>query len=212
MTSGRTNFNSWMAVQSKSRFQAGSLKKGSDWQKKGRQHRNEEIDEGQSCAKQSCPLLITIQPDEPQVTPLKSPRGGSLFSVTPRVRSSRRAFNEPPDRTRIQACLSSSSRCCPHFSCKTLRRGAQMSSTRWTAPTDATRSGAAARSGAHGRSWMTAAVARSVQPGEGSTATAQCPACTGWSADRDYFVSSIRMRTIMETNMGSAKVCWHSAL
>lgn len=34
MTSGRTNFNSWMAVQSKSRFQAGSLKKGSDWQKR----------------------------------------------------------------------------------------------------------------------------------------------------------------------------------
>lgn len=67
MTSGHTDFNSWMAVQSKSHFHAGSLNRGltDKKKKKGRQHRNEEIDEGKSCAKQSCPLLITIQPDEP---------------------------------------------------------------------------------------------------------------------------------------------------
>lgn len=99
MTSGHTNFNSWMAVQSKSHFQAGSLKKGPDWQKKkkkkkGRQHRNEEIDEGKSCAKQSCSSLITIQPDEPQVTPLKSSRGAPLLRLSPE-KESERADSQP---------------------------------------------------------------------------------------------------------------------
>lgn len=117
----------------------------------------------------------------------------------------RSAFQRgPPSCT--QWCPFSSSRSCPHFSCAMLRRGEPVSSTRWTARTDATRSGAAGRSGAHAPSWMTAAVARSVRPAEGSTATARCPACTGWSAGRDYSASSTRMRTTTETNMASAKV------
>lgn len=89
MTSGHTHFNSWMAVQSKSHFQAGFLKRGLT-DKKERQHRNEEIDEGKSCAKQSCPSLITMQPDEPQVTPLKSPGRGPLLcrSLIPKTDSS----------------------------------------------------------------------------------------------------------------------------
>lgn len=82
MTSGGIHFNSWMELQRKSHFQAGFLKtgpnakggKGGGW--------NEEIDGGKSCAKQSCSLLITLQPDEPPVTPLRSPRGGLLLSVS----------------------------------------------------------------------------------------------------------------------------------
>lgn len=75
---------------------------------------------------------------------------------------------------------------------------------RWTQPI-ITRSGAAGRSAAHGPCWMTAAVARSAPPAEGSTATARCPACTGWSADRGYSASSTRMRTITGTSTASAK-------
>ena len=225
MTSGHTNFNSWMAVQSKSHFQAGSLKKGPDWQKKkkrkekrkkkGRQHRNEEIDEGKSCAKQSCSSLITIQPDEPQVTPLKSSRGAPLLRLSPQKTiqaNSQPAFQPAaPLPTASQSCLFSSSLCCPHFWCGMPRRGAPMSSTRWTARTDATRSGAAGRSAAHGPSWTTAAVVRSVRRAEGSTATAPCRGCTGWSADRAYSASSTRTRTITGTNTGSAKVRSHAA-
>lgn len=159
---------------------------------------------GKSCSKQSCSLLITLQPDEPPVTPLKPPRGGLLLSV-----SSEQASSEPPSCT--QWCLFSSSLSCPYFLCAMLKRGDPVSSMRWTARTDASRSGAAGRSGVHAPSWMTAAVARSVRPAEGSTATARCPGCTGWSADRDYSVSSTRMRTTMETNMASAKVCSRSS-
>lgn len=46
---------------------------------------------GKSCAKQSCSLLITLQPDEPPATPLQPPRGSLLPSV-----SSEQASGEPP--------------------------------------------------------------------------------------------------------------------
>lgn len=109
----------------------------------------------------------------------------------------------------VQWCFFCLSQCRVHSWCMMLRHGAPVWSTRWTAPTDARRSGVAGRSGALGRSWMTAAVARSVQPAEGSTATAQCRGCTEWSADRDYSASFTRMKTTMETNMEFAKVFSH---
>ena len=81
------DFRSWMALHSQSHFQAGSLKGG--WvAERGRQHRNEETDEGEPCAKQqSCSSLITAQPDEPRVTPLQSARGEPLLSGSSPARS-----------------------------------------------------------------------------------------------------------------------------
>lgn len=87
-----------MALQNKSHFHAGFLKTGPTAKKKGRRHRNEEIDEGKPCAKQSCASLITLQPDEPPVTPLKSPSGGLLLSV-----SSQQAFQRA---SRLQPVMS----------------------------------------------------------------------------------------------------------
>lgn len=55
---------------------------------------------GKSCAKQSCSLLITLQPDEPPVTPLKPPRGGLLLSV-----SSEQASSEPPQLHPVMSFL-----------------------------------------------------------------------------------------------------------
>lgn len=53
---------------------------------------------------------------------------------------------------------------------------------------------------------MTAAVARSAQPAEESTVTAQCRGCTESSVVRDYTASSTRTKTITETNMAFVKV------
>lgn len=213
MTSGHTNFNSWMAVQSKSHFQAGSLKKGPDWQK-----RTTTPEWGNWRGQVMCKTKLFI-PDNHTTwwTAGHSTQVLQRCSASPalprkRIRASRQPAFQPaaPLQTASQSCLFSSSLCCPHFWCGMPRRGAPMSSTRWTARTDATRSGAAGRSAAHGPSWTTAAVVRSVRRAEGSTATAPCRGCTGWSADRVYSASSTRTRTITGTNTGSAKVRSHA--
>lgn len=137
---------------------------------------------------------------------------GALGSSLPlhRPASSPPRPASPPSASRrearIQGCRCSSSPCSPRSCCGTWRLGAPASSTPSTAPTDATRSGAAGRSAAHEPCWMTAAVARSAPPAEGSTATARCPACTESSADPGYSASSTRMRTITGTSTASAEV------
>lgn len=65
-------------------------KKGPDWQE-GRQHRNEETDEGQPCAKQSCSSLITAQHEDLQVTPVKSLGADALVCLFPDLQHQRTA-------------------------------------------------------------------------------------------------------------------------